>query len=217
MMIYIEIIGGTFALLFLIVLGVIRINEKRKTKKMKAEREKCFSIISRCSQLLRLWETNVYMTDIDFNFLKHRICKDYIRIHEMSIEPVSTESERLILAEGFHWTSSPKEDRYAKYCRGMNRENTPCPYGVVLNMAVDGFAGFSKHKNIYDDLEWIYYMWLTGTFIQATNSQKSTDLQELRSLCLKIEKWSANYNMDRQYLKDKIKECREQINRTLIN
>lgn len=58
----------------------------------------------------------------------------------------------------------------------MNREKTPCPYANVLNMAVSGFAGFSKNENIYDDLEWIYYMWLTGAFIQAINSQKFTDL-----------------------------------------
>lgn len=187
------------------------INRMRETKKMKEEREKCFSMISRCSQLLRIWETNVYLTDTDFNFLKHRIYKNYIRIHEMPIEPISSERERLILAEGFHWTSASKEDRYARYGREINRETTSCPYGIVLNMAVEGFGGFSKHENIYDDLEWIYYMWLTGTFIWATNSQESTDLRELKNLCLKIEKWTANYNMDSQYLKDKIKECREQI------
>lgn len=208
---YFEIIGIVFGLLFLTVLIIIQINRMRETKKMKAEREKCFSMISRCSQLLRIWETNVYLTDTDFNFLKHRIYKDYIRVHEMPIKLISSERERLILAEGFHWTSTSKEDRYAKYGKEMNRENTPCPNGIVLNMAIDGFAGFSKHENIYDDLEWIYYMWLTGAFIQAIKSQKPTDLQEFKSLCLKIEKWTANYNMDSQYLKDKIKECRDQI------
>lgn len=209
---YFEIIGIVLGLLFLTVLIIVQINRMRETKKMKTEREKCFSMISRCSQLLRLWETNVYLTDTDFNFLNYRIYKDYIRILEMPIELVSSERERLILAEGFHWTSASKEDRYAKCSREMNREYTPCPYGIVLNMAVEGFAGFSKHENIYDDLEWIYYMWLTGAFIQAINSQKPTDLQELKSLCLKIEKWTANYNMDSQYLKDKIKECWCQIN-----
>lgn len=213
---YFEIIGIVLGHSFLIVLAIILINDIRETKRMKAEREKCFSMISRCSQLLRIWETNVYMTDTDFNFLKHRIYKDYIRIHELPFELVSSEGERLILAEGFHWMCTSKEDRCARYCREMNRENTPCPYGSVLNMAVSGFAEFSKHENIYDDLEWIYYMWLTGMFIRAINSQKSTDLLELRNLCLKIEKWTANYNMDSQYLKDKIKECREEIDNHII-
>lgn len=206
---YFEIIGIVLGHSFLTVLVIILINEIRETKKMKAEREKCFSMIARYSQLLRLWENNVYLTGTDFNFLKHRIYKDYIRIHELPFELVSSERERLILAEGFHWVCASKGDSYTRYGKKMNRENTPCPYGIVLNMAVDGFAGFSKHENIYDDLEWIYYMWLTGTFIRAINSQKFTDLQELKSLCLKIEKWTANYNMDSQYLKDKIKECRE--------
>ena len=205
-----EIIGIVLGHLFLTVLVIILINDIRETKKMKAEREKCFSMISRCSQLLRIWETNVYLTDTDFNFLKHRIYKDYIRIHELPFELVSSEGERLILAEGFHWMCTSKEDRYVRYCREMNRENTPCPYGSVLNMAVSGFAGFSKHENIYDDLEWIYYMWLTGTFIQATNSHKILDCEELKNLCLKIEKWTANYNMDSQYLKEKMRECRNQ-------
>lgn len=208
---YINIIGIVIVLLFLTILAIVQINEIRKTKKMKAERKKCFSMISRCSELLRLWETNVYMTDVDFNFFQHRIYKDYIHIHELPFEVIYSERERLILAEGFHWTSASKEDRHARYGREMSRENTPCPYEIALNMAVTGFAGFSKHENIYDDLEWIYYMWLTGAFIQARNSQKSTDRKELKKLCLKIEKWTANYNIDSPYLKDKIKECREEI------
>lgn len=208
---YFEIIGVVLGHLFLTVLIIIQINRMRETKKMKAEREKCFSMISRCSQLLRLWEINVYITDMDFNFLKHRIYKDYIRIHEIPFEVVSSESERLILAEGFHWTSASKEDRYAKYSREMNRENAQCPYGMVLDMAVAGFSGFSKQKNPLMDLEWIYYMWLTGVFIQATGSQKSTDWEDLKRLCFKIEKWTANYHMDSQYLKDKIKECENRL------
>lgn len=205
---YINIIGIVLGLLFLTALIIVQINRMCATKKMKAEREKCFSMISRYSQLLRLWEVNVYITDVDFIFLKHRIYKNYIRIHEMPLELVSSERERLILAEGFHWTSASKEDRYVKYHGEMNRENAPCPYGIVLDMAV---AGFSKRENPLMDLEWIYYMWLTEMFIQATGSQKSTDWEDLKRLCFKVEKWADNYNMDSQYLKDKIKECREQF------
>lgn len=83
---YFEIISIVFGHLFLIVLIIILINELRETKKMKAEQEEYFSMISRCSQLLRLWETNVYLTDTDFNFLQHRIYKDYIRIHKIPFE-----------------------------------------------------------------------------------------------------------------------------------
>lgn len=205
---YFEIIGIVFGHLFLTVLIVVSIHDIRETKKIKVEREECFSMISRCSKLLRLWETNVYMTDTDFNFLQYRIYKDYIRIHEIPIELFFSERERLILAEGFHWMSVSKEDRYAKYGKKMNRENTPCSYGVVFNMAAEGFAGFPKHDNVYDDLVWIYYMWLTGMFIKALYTQKHTDLQELKNLCLKIETWIIAYNMNSPYLKDKIKECR---------
>lgn len=150
---YIEIISIVFGHLFLTVLVIVQINEIREIKKMKAERKKCFLMILRCSRLLRLWEINVYMTDVDFNFLKHRIDRDYIRIHEMPFKLVSSARERLILVEGFHWTSASKEDRYERYGREMNRENAPCLYGIVLNMAVAGFTGFSKRENPLMDLE----------------------------------------------------------------
>ena len=57
---YFEIIGIVLGFLFLTVLIIVQINRMRETKKMKAEREKCFSMISRCSQLLCLWETCIF-------------------------------------------------------------------------------------------------------------------------------------------------------------
>lgn len=208
---YINLTGIVSGLLFCTVLLIVQINKKRETKRLEAEREKSFSMISRCSQLLRLWETNGYMTDTDFYFLQHRIYKDYIRIHELPLKLVSSERIRLILAEGFHLTSALKKDRCVRQGRETNRENTPGLCEVLFNMAVEGFDEFYNHEIVHDDLEWIYYMWLTGAFIQAIYSQQSTDVQELKNLCLKIEKWSANYNIDSHYLKDKIKECRNSI------
>lgn len=207
---YFDIISAVFAFLLLTAVIIGYINEIGETKKMKAEREECFLMISRCSKLLRLWEINVYITNADFNFLKHRIYLDYIRIHKMPFELVSSERERRILAEGFHWTSTSRENKYVRYRRKTNQRNAPCPYIIVLNMAIDGFAGCSKRENFLVDLEWIYYMWLTATSIQARSSREFADWEELKKLCFKIEEWTTD--MDSQYLRDKIKECREQIN-----
>lgn len=209
---YFEIISIVLGHLFMIVLIIILINEIRETKKMKAEREKCFSMISRCSQLLRIWETNVYLTDTDFNFLKHRIYKDYIRIHEMPLKIPSSEEERLILAEGMHWISTLGE-RWNTRNKEANHKSGSCPYEKVPNMAVAGFAGFSINKNTHEDLEWIYYMWLMGVLMRAVHSRKSIDWEELKRLCVRVEKWTANYKMDSQYLKNKIRECKSQIDR----
>lgn len=77
-------------------------------------------------------------------------------------------------------------------------------------MAIAGFAGFSFGKSTYEDLEWIYYIWLMGVFMRAIHSQNCVYREELKRLCFRIEKWTANYKMDSPYLKDKVKECREQ-------
>lgn len=49
------------------------------------------------------------------------------------------------------------------------------------------------------------------------NSQKSVNQEELKRLCLRIEKWTDNWNINSQYLKDKIKECRCQTDKTIIS
>lgn len=103
---YIEIIGFVFSGLAITVLVIIQINEIRETKRLKEERKKCVLMISRCSVLLRLLEDSPYMTNLDFHFLRYRIYRNYIRIHEMPFKIPFSEEERLILAEGMHWIST---------------------------------------------------------------------------------------------------------------
>lgn len=200
-------IGIVFCLLLLIGFGVILIHEIRAARKMETEHKKCFTMISRCSQLLRLLEDNAYMTDSDFNFLKFRIYRNYVRIHNMPRNAVSSERERRILAEGLHWTSVSRKCENEKYGKEINQANTSCPYEAVLNIAVAGFTGFSECEDIYEDLEWIYYMWLMSISMRTMHSQKFTDQKKLGELCIKIEKWSSDWNMNSRYLKDKLETC----------
>lgn len=81
-------------------------------------------------------------------------------------------------------------------------------YGAVLSIVLSEPVCIWG-KNYTEKAVRVYYMWLTSQLMQTMCIRTPASREELRVLCLKIEKWIEDRPMDNSwYLNDKIVECR---------